>query len=142
MGAWKIPYNWEMKEPAKDLGGAWTQDQDSCLLIGTFKCGKNLAKIVTEYPEMKELMVDEQGVVKEAVKQRYAYVLNVYQNRGFYSEEFGDSLYSGDQEVGDEAEIVEEEDSEDDEKEEVMDITKDDEDETSSEHANGVSEDK
>merc|ERR1719430_1334679 len=85
-------------------------------------------------------MVDEQGVVKEAVKQRYAYVLNVYQNRGVYSEEFGDSLYSGDQEVGDEVEIVEEQDSEDDEEEEVMDITKDDENETSREHANGASE--
>jgi len=130
-----------MKEPSKDLGEAWTQDQDSCLLVGTFKCGKNLAKIVTEFPEMKELMVDEQGVVKEAVKQRYAYVLNVYQNRGVYNEEFGDSLYSGDQEVGDEVEIVEEEDSEEDEEEEVMDITKDEENETSTEHANGASED-
>jgi len=139
--AWKIPDNWEMKEPSEDLGQAWTQDQDSCLLVGTFKCGKNLAKIVTEFPEMKELMVDEQGVVKEAVKQRYAYVLNVYQNRGVYSEEFGDSLYSGDQEVGDEVEIVEEQDSEDDEEEEVMDITKDEENETSTEHANGASED-
>jgi len=139
--AWKIPDNWEMKEPSKDLGEAWTQDQDSCLLVGTFKCGKNLAKIVTEFPEMKELMVDEQGVVKEAVKQRYAYVLNVYQNRGVYNDEFGDSLYSGDQEVGDEVEIVEEQDSEDDEEEEVMDITKDQENEMSNEHANGASED-
>merc|ERR1712156_896556 len=137
--AWKIPDNWEMKEPSKDLGGAWTQDQDSCLLVGTFKCGKNLAKIVTEYPEMKELMVDEQGVVKEAVKQRYAYILNVYQNRGVYNEEFGDSLYSGDQEVGDEVEIVKQ-DSEEDEEEEVMDITKDEENEMSNEHANGASE--
>merc|ERR1712156_807354 len=139
--AWKIPDNWEMKEPSEDLGEAWTQDQDSCLLVGTFKCGKNLAKIVTEFPEMKELMVDEQGVVKEAVKQRYAYVLNVYQNRGVYNEEFGDSLYSGDQEVGDEVEIVEEQDSEEDEEEEVMDITKDEENGTSNEHANGTSED-
>merc|ERR1711994_318055 len=105
-----------MKEPSEDLGQAWTQDQDSCLLDGTFKCGKNLAKIVTEFPEMKELIVDEQGVVKEAVKQRYAYVLNVYQNRGVYSEEFGDSLYSGDQEVGDEVEIVEQDSEEDREK--------------------------
>ena len=57
------------------------------------------------------------------MKQRYAYLLNIYQNRGVYNEEFGNSFYSGDQEVGDEVEVMEEQ--EDDDEEEVMDITKD-----------------
>lgn len=122
---WRIPSNWDLEEPSKDLGEDWNRERDSCLLIGTFKCGKNLAKIVTVFPDMKELMVDEEGKVKEAVKQRYAYLLNIYQNRGVYNEEFGNSFYSGDQEVGDEVEVMEEQEYDDEE--EVMDITKDEE---------------
>jgi len=122
--SWRIPSNWVMDEPSKDLGEDWNRERDSCLLIGTFKCGKNLAKIVTVFPEMKELMVDGEGKVKEAVKLRYAYLLNIYQNRGVYNEEFGNSFYSGDQEIGEEVEIMED-DYDDEGEEEVMDITKD-----------------
>ena len=39
------------------------------------------------------------------MKQRYAYLLNVYQNRGGYDGEFGSGFYSGDQEVGGEVEL-------------------------------------
>jgi len=123
--SWRIPPNWKIDEPSEDLGEGWNQEKDSCLLNGTFKCGKNLAKIVTLFPNMKELMVNEEGKMKEAVKQRYAYLLNVYQNRGVYNEEFGSSFYSGDQEVGEEVEVMEEQDDDNEEEEEVMDITKD-----------------
>ena len=125
--SWKIPSDWEMDEPSEDLGKDWDRERDTCLLNGTFKCGKNLSKIVTVFPDMKELMVDGEGKTKEAVKQRYAYLLNVYQNRGVYNEEFGSCFYSGDQEIGEEIEVMEEQDDGDSEEEEVMDITKDEE---------------
>ena len=125
--SWKIPSDWEMDEPSEDLGKDWDRERDTCLLNGTFKCGKNLAKIVTVFPDMKELMVDGEGKTKEAVKQRYAYLLNVYQNRGVYNEEFGSCFYSGDQEIGEEIEVMEEQDDGGSEEEEVMDITKDEE---------------
>merc|ERR1712037_931771 len=125
--SWKIPSDWEMDEPSEDLGKDWDRERDTCLLNGTFKCGKNLAKIVTVFPDMKELMVDGEGKTKEAVKQRYAYLLNVYQNRGVYNQEFGSCFYSGDEEIGEEIEVMEEQDDGGSEEEEVMDITKDEE---------------
>ena len=73
--------------------------------------------------------------MKEAVKERYAYLLNVYQNRGVYNEEFGNSFYTEDQEEGEEVEIMEEQDDEDAE-EEVLDITKDEDGEKGSDAIN------
>ena len=132
---WRFPSGWKMDEPSEHLGGDWNQEKDSCLLRGTFKCGKNLAKILTVFPDMKDLVVDEEGKVKEAVKERYAYLLNVYQNRGVYNEEFGNSFYTEDQEEGEEVEIMEEQDDEDAE-EEVLDITKDEDGEKGSDAIN------
>jgi len=124
--SWKIPSEWEIDEPPKDLGEDWDREKDSRLLVSTFRCGKNLAKIVTHFPNMKELIVDGEGKAKEAVKQRYAYLLNIYQNRGVYDEEFGSSFYSGDQDDEEEVEVMEEQgDDGEEEDEEVMDITKD-----------------
>jgi len=115
---WRLPSSWDVPAPSEALGEGWNRKDDSTLIIGTARCGKNITKILDIFPllKTKKLVLDEEGKVKEVVKQRYAYLLNVYQNRGVYSEEFGESFYTGD--VDEEVEAIDEE---------VIEVTKDNE---------------
>jgi len=116
--AWRLPSSWELPAMEEALGEGWNRKDDSTLIIGTARCGKNIVKIVDMFSMLKKkkLVLDEEGKVKEVVRQRYAYLLNVYQNRGVYSEEFGESFYTGD--VDEEVEAIDEE---------VIEVTKDNE---------------
>jgi len=94
--AWRIPSSWDVDIPAEELGDDWNRKDDSRLLIGASRFGKNLAKIMSLYPNMKAKSLDDKGKVKACVKSRFAYMLNVYQNRGRYVEELGLNLFSAD----------------------------------------------
>jgi len=94
--SWRIPSAWDVDIPSEDLGDDWNRKDDSRLLIGASRFGKNLAKIVTLYPNMKAKVQDDDGKVKDVVKKRFAYLLNVYQNRGTYVEDLGLNLYNVD----------------------------------------------
>ena len=92
------------------------------MLRGAAKFGKSLIKIVTENSDLTPLCLDDVGAVKDAVRKRFGYLINVYITRGKPSAEFGSSLYSVDVEGGEE--IIEEvEEVAEKEEEEVMEIT-------------------
>jgi len=101
--AWRIPSSWTSGTPDEDLGEDWNRKDDSRLIIGAVKFGRNLTKIVNFWPMTKKC-VDEAGNVKKSVKDRFAYLLNVYYNRGKYNEEFGLCLFTED--VNDEEALI------------------------------------
>ena len=105
-------------------------------MIGAAKFGKNLIKIVTENTDLTALCLDDVGVVKDAVRRRFGYLINVYVTRGKPSAEFGSSLYSVDVEGGEE--IIEEEETEEKEEEEVMEITELKDSKSKESNGNGV----
>ena len=103
----RIPETWAVEESDIDLGPSlpWSSTADSWLLIGAGKFGKNLLKIVQDNKDLSPCL-DSNGAVKDAVRKRFAHLINVYINRGKPSSEFGDSLYSVD--IDDGEEIIEE----------------------------------
>ena len=105
--SFRIPETWAVEESDIDLGPAlpWSTTTDSWLLIGAGKFGKNLLKIVQDNKDLSPCL-DSNGAVKDAVRKRFAHLINVYINRGKPSSEFGDSLYSVD--IDDGEEIIEE----------------------------------
>ena len=105
--SFRIPETWAVEESDIDLGPAlpWSSAADSLLLIGAGKFGKNLLKIVQDNKDLSPCL-DSNGAVKDAVRKRFAHLINVYINRGKPSSEFGDSLYSVD--IDDGEEIIEE----------------------------------
>ena len=109
----RIPDDWSVEAASSDLGDKWTSNEDSLLLIGAAKFGKNLLKIVTENSDLTPLCLDDVGVVKDAVRKRFGYLINVYITRGKPVKEFGSSLYSVDVEGGEE--VIEEEEKHDEE---------------------------
>merc|ERR1712179_288016 len=117
--AWRIPSSWDIENPGEDLGEDWNRKDDSRLIIGAVKFGRNLAKIISFWPAMKKKVEDEQGKVKKPVKQRFAYLLNVYYNRGKYNEEFGLNLFSED--VDEEDDLID--DDVDDDVVEIIPVT-------------------
>jgi hypothetical protein len=126
--SWRIPSSWDVDIPSEDLGEDWNRKDDSRLLIGASRFGKNLAKIMNLYPNMKTKALDDKGKVKGCVKSRFAYLLNVYQNRGKYVEELGLNLYNVD--------VEEEENCVKESKPDVIEI----EDEENGEEKNGTTE--
>ena len=113
-----------MESPDSELGITWSSINDAQLLIGAAKFGKNLMKIVTENSELSAFCLDDNKAIKEAVRKRFAHLINVYINKGNPSSEFGYTLYSVDVEDGEEIiEEDEEEESSKDEKDEVVEIT-------------------
>jgi len=121
--SWRIPSSWDFDIPEEELGEDWNRKDDSRLLIGASKFGKNLQKILASYPSMSGKSLDSSGEVLDAVKRRFGYLLNIYMNRGEAVEEFGDTIYSVD---------VEEEDNnwedemEEDDTEDVIEDSKED----------------
>jgi len=94
---WLIPSKWDLQKPDEELGEEWGAKEDSLLLIGAAKFGRNLSMIVRTFLSLKEKVQDEKSrKIKKSVKERFAYLLNVYQHRGKYNEEFGLSLYTED----------------------------------------------
>jgi len=122
--SWRIPSSWDFDIPEDDLGEEWNRKDDSRLLIGASRFGKNLQKIMECYPSMATKALDSSGVVLGSVKRRFGYLLNIYMNRGVAVEEFGDTLYSVD--VDEEASNWEAELEEEGIEDEVMEIEKDD----------------
>merc|ERR1719350_513532 len=133
------------------MGVDWSSTADSWLLIGAGKFGKNLLKIVQDNKDLSATCLDSNGAVKDAVRKRFAHLINVYINRGKPSSEFGDSLYSVD--IDDGEEIIEEvqeasevkktkivEEKKDDEIEEITLL--DDEDDKENKAENGPVEEK
>merc|ERR1712240_424584 len=102
--AWIIPSSWTSGTPDEDLGENWNRKDDSRLIIGAVKFGRNLTKIVNFWPALSQKALDETGKVKKSVKDRFAYLLNVYHNRGKYNEEFGHCLFTED--VNDEDALI------------------------------------
>ena len=148
----RIPDTWSVEKADIDLGPAspWTSATDSLLLIGAGRFGKNLLKIVQDSKDLSACL-DRNGAVKDAVRKRFAHLINVYINRGKPSSEFGDSLYSVD--IDDGEEIIEEvqeadevkntkkvEEEKDDEIEEITLL--DDEDDKENKAENGAVEEK
>ena len=91
-GTWRIPVCWQVEMPEEDLGEGWGQKEDSQLIIGASQFGTNIKLIVADCLNLKSAFLDANGDVKEAVKRRFAYLINVYQNRGVFNEEFGLNL--------------------------------------------------
>jgi len=120
--SWRIPSSWDFDIPEEDLGEEWNRKDDSRLLIGASRFGKNLKKILACFPSMAAKALDSSGVVVGSVKRRFGYLLNIYMNRGVAVDEFGDTLYSVD--VDEEDGNWEEELEEDEVDEEVMEIDK------------------
>merc|ERR1712055_44382 len=60
---WRIPSVWDVENPEGDLEDDWNRKDDSRLIIGASKFGRNLKKIIVLYPTMKEKMVDKEGNV-------------------------------------------------------------------------------
>jgi len=121
--SWRIPSSWDFDIPDEDLGEDWNRKDDSRLLIGASKFGKNLQKILASYPTMSSKTLDSSGEILVAVKRRFGYLLNIYMNRGEAVQEFGDTLYTVD--VDEEDIILEEEVEEEEEEtveEEVMEV--------------------
>ena len=102
----RIPDTWAVEKPDGEMGADWSSTADSWLLIGAGKFGKNLLKIVQDNKDLSATCLDSNGAVKDAVRKRFAHLINVYINRGKPSSEFGDSLYSVD--IDDGEEIIEE----------------------------------
>ena len=102
----RIPETWAVGKPDGEMGADWSSTADSWLLIGAGKFGKNLLKIVQDNKDLSATCLDSNGAVKDAVRKRFAHLINVYINRGKPSSEFGDSLYSVD--IDDGEEIIEE----------------------------------
>lgn len=102
---WRMPTSWKLESPRTDLGENWNSDYDSRLLIGASRFGKNLSKIINFYPNMKAKAQDSFGSILESLKERFGYLLNIYQNRGTFQQEMGLCFYTGDIE---EEEILEE----------------------------------
>ena len=102
----RIPDTWAVKKPDGELGAEWSSTTDSWLLVGAGKFGKNLLKIVQDNKDLSATCLESNGAVKDAVRKRFALLINVYINRGKPSSEFGDSLYSVD--IDDGEEIIEE----------------------------------
>jgi len=120
----RIPDTWNVESPDAELGITWSSINDAQLLIGAAKFGKNLMKIVTENSELSAFCLDDNKAIKEAIRKRFAHLINVYINKGIPSSEFGYTLYSVDVEDGEEIiEEDEEEESSKDEKDEVVEIT-------------------
>jgi len=120
--SWRIPSSWDVDIPEDDLGEEWNRKDDSRLLIGASRFGKNLSKIIKSYPSMATKSLASTGLVLDSVKKRFGYLLNVYMNRGVAVEEFGNSLYSVD--VDDEENW--EQEMEEEEDDEVMEIENND----------------
>jgi hypothetical protein len=107
--SWRIPSSWDdVENPGDDLGEDWNRKDDSKLLFGCARLGRNLVKICKAFPNLKTKGMDEEGKVKKAVQERFAYLLNVYQNRGKYNEEFGSVFYTEDIDEGEQ--LIEEDD--------------------------------
>jgi len=121
--SWRIPTSWDFDIPEEELGEDWNRKDDSRLLIGASKFGKNLQKILASYPSMSGKTLDSSGEIIDAVKRRFGYLLNIYMNRGEAVEEFGDTLYTVDVEEEDNnwEDDLEEDEMEDD----VIEDTKD-----------------
>jgi len=113
---WRIPSHWEFDPPTEDLGGDWNRKDDSRLLIGASRFGKNMQRIIQCFPKKTGKVVDSEGKILSPVKKRFGYLLNVYMNRGAPVAEIGDSLYSVD--------VVWDEFEEEDEEVEVLQETK------------------
>merc|ERR1719445_2729798 len=90
--SWRIPSSWDFDIPEDDLGEDWNRKDDSRLLIGASRFGKNLQKILASYPTMEAKAQDK----LPSVRKRFGYLQNIYMNRGQPVEEFGDTLYSVD----------------------------------------------
>ena len=78
--SWRIPSSWDFDIPEEELGEDWNRKDDSRLLIGASKFGKNLQKILASYPSMSGKTLDSSGEVLDAVKRRFGYLLNIYMN--------------------------------------------------------------
>jgi len=104
--SFRIPDTWAIEKPEGELGADWSSTTDSWLLVGAGKFGKNLLKIIQDNKDLSATCLDSNGAVKDAVRKRFALLINVYINRGKPSTEFGDSLYSVD--IDDGEEIIEE----------------------------------
>ena len=102
----RIPDTWAVEKPEGELGADWISTSDSWLLVGAGKFGKNLLKIIQDNKDLSATCLDSNGAVKDAVRKRFALLINVYINRGKPSTEFGDRLYSVD--IDDGEEIIEE----------------------------------
>ena len=106
--SWRLPSSWEVDNPPEELGEEWNRKHDSRLIIACYSSrarfvnnfvlnNKFLARgVVQKYPDMKKLVLDDEGGVLPHVKDRFVYLVNVYMNRGVYSEEFGDVFYKED----------------------------------------------
>lgn len=124
--SWRLPSSWEVDNPPEELGEEWNRKHDSRLIIAcsrrnfVFMNSKVLAKVATKYPDMKKMVLDEEGGLLPQVKDRGVYLINVYTNRGVYSEEFGDVFFKEgveDEDVDAEDDLVEDE---------VMEVTEED----------------
>ena len=122
--SFRIPDSWAVEKPDSELGAEWSSTTDSWLLIGAGKFGKNLLKIVQDNKDLSPCL-DSNGAVKDAVRKRFAHLINVYINRGKPSSEFGDTLYSVD--IDDGEEIIEEIQEAKEVKKPVVEKEKDDE---------------
>jgi len=91
--SWQIPSSLTIDDPTHE---EWSKDDDRRLLIGMSRFGKNLYKIINIYPTMKAKSVDSLGSILKSVKERFGYLLHIYQNRGVFNAEFGLSFYSHD----------------------------------------------
>ena len=99
-GTWRIPVCWQVEKPEEDLGEGWGQKEDSQLIIGASQFGTNIKLIVADCLNLKSVTLDAKGDVKESVKRRFAYLINVYQNRGVFNEEFALNLVNYNHEDG------------------------------------------
>ena len=82
--AWKIPNSLNL-ESFTNLGENWSIYEDSRLLIGASKFGRNLKKIMDHHPTLMTKSVDSTGSILDIVKERFDYLLHIYQNRGIFN---------------------------------------------------------
>jgi len=107
--AWRIPDSLNI-ESFTNLGEDWNINEDSRLLIGASKFGRNLGKIMNHYPTLKSKCLDSTGSILDVVKERFDYILHIYQNRGVFNLGFSQSSFY--KEDMNEEEMVEENDDE------------------------------
>lgn len=103
--SWRIPDNLNLENSAINLHEDWNLNDDSTLLIGASKFGKNLKKIMNHYPVLMSKSVDSSGTIKHSVKERFDYLLHIYQNRGTFNLGLSNHFYIEDI---DEVEMLEE----------------------------------
>ena len=97
--SWQIPATWNISKPPHLLGHFWTAEVDSQLVVAASRLGNNFEKVVESMPELANIATNSTGKVKEAARKRFAYLLNVFQHRGIYNAELGDSNFEVDKET-------------------------------------------